>query len=235
MAWLRKPATISSIVIQAVPNIHWTGVYNASKVAFKWQGGCLAGSIRTSDMRERHPIPARSNMNLPKSESFNTMWTWFSVVVKHHSAHARVWLNTEFKEARFHYLRLRAEKGDPQSEYRFGLICESGEHGVQSDYEAHKWLLRAAFHGVAEAQAKVSEYCRQGRGVSKNDEEAFKWCRKAAEQGHATSQIRLAEMYREGIGVERNPKEAKKWEDKVSTQKIPFSRAVDGELSPVSR
>ena len=173
-------------------------------------------------------------MNLPKAESFNTMWTWFSVVVKNQSHHARVWLNMEFKEARFHYIRFQAEKGNPASEYRFGLFHESGEHGVQSDYEAHKWFLRAAFHGVAEAQAKVSEYCREGRGVSKNDEEAFKWCRKAAEQGHMESQIRLAAMYRDGVGVERNPKEAKKWEDKVSTQKIPFTRAVSGRLSAVS-
>ena len=116
-----------------------------------------------------------------------------------------------------------------------GLIFETGEHGVQSEYEAHKWFLRAAFHGVAAAQAKVSEYCRDGRGVPKNNEEAFKWCRKAAEQGHAASQLRLAAMYRDGVGVERNPKEAKKWEDKVSTQKIPFGRAVNEQLSAYTR
>jgi hypothetical protein len=174
-------------------------------------------------------------MNLPKSESFNTMWTWFCVAFRNQSAHARVWLAAEFREARFHFIRFRAEKGEPSSEYRLGLIYETGEHGVQSDYEAQKWLLRAAFHGVAAAQAKVSEYCRDGRGVSKNNEEAFKWCRKAAEQGHAASQLRLAEMYRDGVGVERNPKEAKKWEDKVATQKIPFSGAVDSQLSAYSR
>jgi uncharacterized protein len=174
-------------------------------------------------------------MNLPKSESFNTMWTWFSMVLQNRFAHARIWLANELKEARFHYIRFQAEKGNPSSEYRLGLIFESGEHGTQSDYEAHKWLLRAAFHGVAAAQAKVSEYCRQGRGVPKNDEEAFKWCRKAAEQGHALSQLRLAEMYRDGVGVERNPKEAKKWEDKIATQKIPFSQPVSGQLSVASR
>ncbi len=173
-------------------------------------------------------------MNLPKAESFNTMWTWFSVVVRNQSYHARIWLQAEFKEARFHYVRFQAEKGHPASEYRLGLISESGEHGTQSDKEAHKWFLRAAFHGVAAAQAKVSEYYRDGRSVPKNDEEAFRWCRKAAEQGHMVSQARLAEMYRDGIGVERNPKEAKKWEDKVSTQKIPFTRAVDGQLSALS-
>ncbi|HEX4264825.1 MAG TPA: tetratricopeptide repeat protein [Verrucomicrobiae bacterium] len=174
-------------------------------------------------------------MNLPKAESFNTAWTWLSVVLRNQSDHARVWLAAEFKEARFHYIRLRAEKGDPGSEHRLGLIFESGEHGVQSDYEAHKWLLRAAFHGVSAAQAKVSEYCRDGRGVARNNEEAFKWCRKAAEQGHSASQVRLAEMYRDGIGIERNPKEAKKWDDKAATRKLPFSRAVSEQLSAFSR
>lgn len=234
MTCFRKPAAVSNIVIQAIPNVHWTGLYRASKASCKWQGDCLANSLRTRDLGKRPVVTERFNMNLPKAESFNTMWTWFSVVVRHHSAHARVWLNSELKEARFHYTRFRAEKGEPQSEYRFGLICETGEHGNQSDYEAHKWFLRAAFHGVAEAQAKVSEYCYQGRGVPKNYEESFKWCRKAAEQGHTASQVRLAEMYRDGIGVERNPKEAKKWEDKVSTQKIPFTRSMNGELA-VSR
>ena len=174
-------------------------------------------------------------MNLPKSESFHTMWTWFSIAFRNRLSRTRVWLGTEFKDARFHYLCLKAEKGDALSEYHLGLVYESGEHGVRSDYEAHRWLLRAAFHGVPAAQAKVSEYCRDGRGVPRNPEEAFKWCRKAAEQGHAVSQLRLAEMYREGIGVDRNPKEAKKWEDKVSTQKIPFSRPVNGQLSAFPR
>ena len=163
------------------------------------------------------------------------MWTWLSLLLRNRSALARVWLATEFKEARFHYIRFQAEKGDGAAEYKLGLICETGEHGVRSEYEAHKWFLRAAFHGVAAAQSKVSEYCRDGRGVTQSHEEAFKWCRKAAEQGHALSQMRLATMYRDGIGVERNPKEAKKWEDKVATQKIPFSGPANEQVSAYSR
>jgi hypothetical protein len=170
-------------------------------------------------------------MNLPKAESFHTFWTWLSVVLRNQSYHARIWLAREFKEARFHYIRFRAEKGDPAAEYRLGMIFETGEHGVRSEHEAHKWLLRAAFQGVAEAQARVSEHCRDGRGVQQNHEEAFKWCRKAAEQGHVASRLRLAEMYREGIGVERNPKEAKKWEDKAATQRLPFTRPAGEHVS----
>jgi TPR repeat protein len=168
-------------------------------------------------------------MSLPKAEALHTMWTWSSIVFRGRLARARVWLATETKEARFQYIRFRAEKGDAQAEYRLGLVFETGEHGEKSDYEAHRWFLRAAFQGVAAAQAKVSEYCRQGRAVAKNDEEAFKWCRKAAEQGHGLSQLRLAEMYRDGIGVERNPKEAAKWASKIATQKIPLP--VNGQLS----
>ena len=101
-------------------------------------------------------------MNLPKAESFNTMWTWFSVMLRNRSAHARVWLATEFKEARFHYVRFQAEKGEPSAEYKMGLIYETGEHGVRSEYEAHRWFLRAAFHGVAAAQSKVSNCSTRG-------------------------------------------------------------------------
>jgi TPR repeat protein len=174
-------------------------------------------------------------MNLPKTESFETAFTWCSVVVRQSFARARTWAETEFKEGKFHYIRSKAEKGDAQCEYQLGLIYERGDHGLRSDYEAHKWFLRAAFQGVADAQAKVCEFNREGRGIPRNDEEAFRWCRKAAEQGHAVSQARLAEMYRDGIGVERNPKEAKKWEDKVGTQNIPLTQTVSQQLSPVSR
>jgi len=170
-------------------------------------------------------------MNLPKSESLVTAFTWLNVAVRQFYHRTCSWMNTEFKEGRLHYTRFRAEKGDAQYEYRMGLIYERGEHGLRSDYEAHKWFLKAAFQGVAGAQAKVCEFLRAGRGVQRNDEEAFKWCRKAAEQGHGLSQLRLSEMYRDGIGTERNPKEAKKWGDKVATQKIPLPQASGASLS----
>lgn len=182
-----------------------------------------------------HGRRAKNGMNLPKAESFETAFTWFTVVLRHSFERARRWATTEFKEGQFHYTRARAEKGDPQSEYRFGLMYEQGEHGLRSDYEAHKWFLRAAYKGVAAAQAKVCEYLREGRGVPRNNEEAFRWCRKAAEQGHAVSQLRLAEMYRDGIGIDRNPKEAKRWEDKAGSQKISTPDPTSEQLSACSR
>jgi len=174
-------------------------------------------------------------MNLPKAETFETAISWFSVFVRQSFGRLRFWATKEFSEGRFHYIRSKAEKGDPNYEYQLGLIYERGEHGLRSDYDAHKWFLRAAFQGVAAAQAKVCEFNREGRGVPRNNEEAFKWCRKAAEQGHGFSQVRLAEMYRDGIGVERNPKESKKWEDKVAGHKMPLNPPAHAELSAASR
>jgi TPR repeat protein len=174
-------------------------------------------------------------MSLLKSESIHGAFTWLNAILWPTCARVRTWLLAEFKEARFNYIRFRAEKGDAHSQYQLGLIYERGEHGLRSDYEAHKWFLKAAFQGMPEAQAKACEFSRDGRGVPRNDQEAFNWCRKAAEQGHPLSQLRLGEMYRHGIGVERNPKEARKWEDKVSTQKIPLPRASRQPISTFSR
>ncbi len=170
-------------------------------------------------------------MNLPKSEAFNMGWPRVLGVFQDGQIRLRTWLRAEFDDARFYYIRFRAENGDALNQYRFGLMYEKGERGLRSDYEAHKWFLRAAFQGKLEAQARVSEYHQVGRGIPRNAEEAFKWCRKAAEQGHAPSQVRLAQMYSEGIGIERNPREATKWKSKVATQKISTSEALHGQLS----
>ncbi|MBC8094983.1 MAG: sel1 repeat family protein [Akkermansiaceae bacterium] len=167
-------------------------------------------------------------MNLPKTEAFHLGWPRVLGVFQDSQSRLRVWLRAEFQDARFYYIRFRAENGDALNQYLFGLLYEKGARGLRSDYEAYKWFLRAAFQGKLEAQAKVSEYHQIGRGVSRNPEEAFKWCRKAAEQGHTPSQMRLAQMYSEGVGVERNPREAVKWQGKVATQKIP---ALNGQLS----
>jgi TPR repeat protein len=170
-------------------------------------------------------------MNLQKTELLPSGRMWAIETYQKWHTRLATWLRAEFSDAQFYYIRFRAENGDAINQYRFGLMYEAGKRGLRSDYEAHKWFLRAAFQGIADAQAKVSEYSHFGRGVPRNDQEAFNWCRKAAEQGHAPSQLRLAQMYADGIGVERNPKEAKKWQNKAATQRIPVPTAFQQQLS----
>jgi len=170
-------------------------------------------------------------MGLWKPESFKTASRQTWETLKKWQVRLRAWIHAEIELAEFFYVRVRAEKGDPLNEYRFGLIYERGQYGLRSDYEAHKWFLRAAFKGLPEAQAKVSELYRSGRGVKKSDEEAFGWCRKAAEQGHAPSQVRLAQMYQNGVGVMRNPIEAKKWYNRAVTHRSKSEEVVNAQLA----
>jgi TPR repeat protein len=170
-------------------------------------------------------------MNLQKSELLPSTRLWAIESFQKWHTRFSAWLRAEVSDARFYYIRFRAENGDMLNQYRFGLMYEAGKRVSRSDYEAHKWFLRAAYQGMAEAQAKVSEYSHLGRGVPRNDQEAFNWCRKAAEQGHALSQLRLSQMYADGVGVERNPKEAKKWQSKAATQHIPVPAGFQQQLS----
>jgi TPR repeat protein len=170
-------------------------------------------------------------MNLPKSEALNSGTVRLLGAMQNWQIRVRSWLKAEFEDAQFYYIRFRAENGDALNQFRFALMYETGHRGLRSDYEAHKWFLRAAFQGMPDAQAKVSAYQLLGCGIPRNEEEAFKWCRKAAEQGHAVSQSQLARMYNDGIGVERNPTEAKKWQARAASQRIPIPQAVHGQLS----
>jgi TPR repeat protein len=154
-------------------------------------------------------------MNSPKLDTIRKISRSGKNFLHASSQGIREWLNKEFEQARFHSIRTGAEKGNALAEYGLGSFYENGQHGLRSDYEAYKWFLRAAFQGIADAQAKVSEFNQHGRGVQKNLDEAFNWCRKAAEQGHLSSQIRLAQMYCDAIGTPRNPVEARKWCDKA--------------------
>lgn len=169
-------------------------------------------------------------MNLPNSETLSASPARFLNNAQGYLSGFRQWCRSEFEDARFYYIRFRAENGEAVNQFRFGLMYETGHRGLRSDYEAYKWFLRAAYQGHLEAQFKVSDYHLIGRGVTRSEEEAFKWCRKAAEQGHPESQARLARFYQEGVGVERNPKEAKKWQNKA-TQQIRTPQTLQGELS----
>lgn len=173
-------------------------------------------------------------MNLPRPEPFIRLRANLPELLATLSLRARSWMDREISDARFYYTRFRAENGDAACQFRFALMFEAGYRVKQSDYEAHKWFLRAAFQGLVDAQAKVSEYHLRGCGVPHNDEEAFRWCRKAAEAGHAPSQAQLARMYAEGIGVERNPKEARRWVSKAATQRIQIPEALQAELAACS-
>jgi TPR repeat protein len=115
-------------------------------------------------------------------------------------------------------VKVKAEAGDADSEYRLGLFYYNGE-GVAKDFsEAVKWYRKAAEKNLADAQDGLGFCYANGQGVAKDEVEAVKWYRKAAEQNYAPARNNLANSYANGQGVTKDQVEAVKWYRKAAEQ-----------------
>ena len=147
-----------------------------------------------------------------------------------------------------------AESGDPQAQFRLGLMYENGWGVNQDGEEAVKWFRRASKQGHARAeqhlaamvgidlkgiaqllragaelgyatsQNNLGSMYRRGYSVPQDYKEAVKWFRKAAEQGDAPAQNNLGSMYRNGYGVPQDYKEAVKWFRKPAERGDPMGQ-----------
>jgi TPR repeat protein len=105
-------------------------------------------------------------------------------------------------------LRIKAEKGDAQSQYDLGNMYYHGE-GVQQGYtEAARWYREAAEQGFAKGQYNLGYLFQYGQGVSQDYAEAAHWYRAASNQGYASAQVNLALLFYFGHGVPQDYAEA---------------------------
>ena len=115
-------------------------------------------------------------------------------------------------------IRVRAEKGEADAQYRLGLSYCYGQ-GVPQDYtEAVRWFRKAAEHGYAKAQYSLGSSYYYGGGVPHDYTEAIRLYRKAADQGDAMAQYGLGFMYYKGKGVPQDYAEAVRWYRKAAGQ-----------------
>jgi len=119
-------------------------------------------------------------------------------------------------------LKLLAEKGDADAQYKFGKMHAAGllggagfrkpGDGVRiSNKIAAKWYTLAAKQGNARAQNDLGMFYQYGEGIPQNKKTAVKWYRLSADQGNAEAQTRLGLMYEMGAGIPQNDEEAVKW------------------------
>jgi len=117
--------------------------------------------------------------------------------------------------------RIRAEQGDPESQFRLGSIYFHGK-GVPKDYvEAVRWYRKSAEQGNAKGQYSLGYMYHEGNGVPQDYAEATRWWRKAAEQGDARAQDTLGVAYKRGEGVAQDYAEAVRWYRKSAEQVYP--------------
>jgi TPR repeat protein len=115
-------------------------------------------------------------------------------------------------------LRVSAEQGDPNAQYRLALY----QYRIGKDAGAMvEWLRKAATQNHVKAQTALGNCHRFGVGVPKDANEAVSWYRRAAEQGYVEAQCNLFVMYHDGDGVPKDLNEAIKWLKRAAHQSLP--------------
>lgn len=137
----------------------------------------------------------------------------------------------EVMEQALRLLRQAAADGNPEAQYRLGVMYANAE-GVALDYvEAARWIGHAATKGHPQAQSILAWLYASGFGVAQDDAEAGRWYVRAAEQGNAKDQYTVAAMYRWGrYGVEKDPEKMVAWYQRAANQGFAPAQYALGQL-----
>ena len=108
-------------------------------------------------------------------------------------------------------LRPLAERGDPESQYRIGLMYEFGKGYPQDKAQGIVWFRKAALQNHAAAQTELAIIFATGDGVAQDNKQAVDWFQKAAALGNPTAQYNLGLLYAKGQGVKADNAQAIAW------------------------
>ncbi len=98
-------------------------------------------------------------------------------------------------EKAFDCYQKAASKGLPEAESRMGhLVLHHGHKLKDKSQRPDEWLLKAAQHGVTEAQATLGRLYYEGNHLPINHSEAVRWLRQAADHGHVEAQEMLSKV-----------------------------------------
>ncbi len=108
-------------------------------------------------------------------------------------------------------LRVAAEQGDADAQYRLGYVYQRGLGTPSHPRQAEQWYLRAARQGHPLAQFELGQMYRKGEQIPRDEGAAFQWLHSAAEHGLSRAQYILGVMYRDAVGHSRDYVQAHKW------------------------
>lgn len=98
-------------------------------------------------------------------------------------------------EAVIPLLKKAADEGNPEAQYRLGLLYANGE-GVELDYvEAAFWFDESARQDLTDAQRALAWLYANGYGVDQDNQQARHWYVQAAESGDPDAQCLVGHMY----------------------------------------
>lgn len=108
------------------------------------------------------------------------------------------------KQEAVFWLRMAADRGHKDAQYRLGLLYAHGDGVPLNQYEAVAWWRAAARQGHQEALFHVGLAQESGNGAIVDKAAAAEFYKEAALMGHSKAQINLALLFFKGEGVKRN-------------------------------
>lgn len=92
-------------------------------------------------------------------------------------------------------LKILAEQGNSEAQYKLGLIYDMGKDVDQDYQKAFEWYEKSANQGLASSQSRLGTMYRYGKGVDINHSKASRWYWRAAEQGDQDAQYHVGTIY----------------------------------------
>lgn len=115
-----------------------------------------------------------------------------------------------------------ANAGNPQAQYRLGLLHYHGQGVPEDERLAISLWKKAASQGSAEAMFQIGNAFLLGTQAAKlvadPDREAATWYFQAASRGLSEAQYMLGHLFLAGKGVAENRREAINWFRKAASQ-----------------
>jgi TPR repeat protein len=106
------------------------------------------------------------------------------------------------------WYRVKATLGDPEAQYRLGLLYENGVKLERNFARAADWYRRAGRQGHPRAQFKLGALHQAGALGTVDLAAAGDWYAKAARQGLAQAEYNLAVLIERGLGRAPDPARA---------------------------
>jgi uncharacterized protein YgiM (DUF1202 family) len=125
---------------------------------------------------------------------------------------------------------LTAFEGDPQAQYKVGVLQTNSQFHEPDFEQALYWYRQAARQGHILAQYNLGHQYLLGVGVKKNEASAMKWWLEAAKQDHSLAQFNIGRAYYLGIGLEQDHKKSKYWFSRAADNEEPKSIEILGKL-----
>jgi len=133
-------------------------------------------------------------------------------------------LNKITTEEEMDGLLKKAESGDAQAQYDYGVARMRGYLVEKDDENAMEWMRKAAEQDIESALNNMGYACLRGFGMETNAEESVSWFKRSAAKGNHLAQYELGQAMMDGAGTSKDLEVGVKWLEKAANGGITIAQ-----------